>query len=512
MSELMLAEERDFFAPAQTDLIDELMAQYRHMRAKVESVAAFVADDMTTPIDYFLKGNDAQARFSSIERMFSLDGALKALNAAFWSKALNMSDVLQVMPQKRRDEWSNLIHEMKTPEFEESSVRATIEDLLLSREKFFAEKVDGIFRALSHEHVTNCPQGFRKRMILSGVTEGYYYTSSSQCGHINDLRAVIAKFMGRDEPRWNSTNAIVRIARQNSGQWMLMDGGSMRIRVYMKGTAHLEIHPDVAWWLNQILASLYPRAIPGEFRTKPTKKHKEFQMMEKPLPFAVLEVLSGLNWRRGTWKCGLPYGGDNKAATDEACRVIQYIGGAWNGSDYEFEYDAHEVVNEIIVSGCIPDRVSHQYYPTPESVAIDAVEMADIQPGDICLEPSAGQGGLADLMPKDQTICVELSPLHCKILEAKGFDVINCDFLQYQADKFDRIVMNPPYSEGRWGWHLSHAASMLKDTGTLVAILPASAKNKAVLPDQFNCTWSRTYANEFAGTSVSVVILKATLQ
>ena len=42
MSELMLAEERDFFAPAQTDLIDELMAQYRHMRAKVEAVAALL--------------------------------------------------------------------------------------------------------------------------------------------------------------------------------------------------------------------------------------------------------------------------------------------------------------------------------------------------------------------------------------------------------------------------------------------------------------------------------------
>jgi hypothetical protein len=511
MSNLALAEDREFFAPAQTDLIDELIAQYRHMRSKVEAVASFVSNDMHTPIDYFLRGNDAQHRFATIERMFSLEGAIKALNAAYWSKALNMTDVLQVMPQKRRDEWSNLIHEMKTPEFEESSVRATIEDLLLSRERFFAEKVDGIFRALSHEHVTNCPQGFRKRMILSGVTEGYYYTSSSQCGHINDLRAVIAKFMGRDEPRWNSTNAIVRIARQNSGQWMLMDGGSMRIRVYMKGTAHLEIHPDVAWRLNQILASLYPRAIPGEFRTKPTKKHKEFQMMEKPLPFAVLEVLSGLNWRRDTWECGLPYGGDNKAATDEACRVIQYIGGAWSGTEYEFEYDAREVINEIIVSGCIPDRVSHQYYPTPELVAQEAIEIADISAGDMCLEPSAGQGGLADMMPKDQTVCVELSPLHCKILEAKGHHVEQADFLNWRGGSFNCIVMNPPYSEGRWQAHIDHAATLLRDKGRLIAILPASAKNKQVLPEKFNCTWSRVYSNEFAGTSVSVVILKARL-
>jgi hypothetical protein len=504
----LVAEEQEFFAPARTDLIDGLLAQYRHMRLKVESVAEFVADDMDTAIDYFLRGNDANSRYSSIQSMFKLEGAIKALNASFWSKALNMTDVLQVMPQKRRDEWDEQISKMQTPEFEEESVRATIQDLMLSRQKFFAEKVDGIFRALSHEHVTNCPQGFRKRMILSGVTDGHYYTSSSRCGHINDLRAVIAKFMGRDEPRWNSTSALVRIARENSGQWMMVDGGAMRMRVYMKGTAHLEIHPDIAWRLNQILASLYPRAIPSEFRTKPVKKHKEFQMMDKPLPFAVLEILSGLNWTRGELSCSLPYGNDNKAATDQAVKVIEYVGGGWVDRKYQFSYNARDIINEIIVSGCIPDRVSHQYYPTPESIALDAVEMADIQPGELCLEPNAGQGAIADLMPQDQTVCVEISPLHCKVLEAKGHDVIECDFLQYAAEPFDKIVMNPPYSEGRWQAHITHAATMIKASGCLVAVLPASAKGKDVLPGM-RCEWSRVYSNEFSGTSISVVILKA---
>jgi hypothetical protein len=50
---------------------------------------------------------------------------------------------------------------------------------------------------------------------------------------------------------------------------------------------------------------------------------------------------------------------------------------------------------------------------------------------------------------------------------------------------------------------------MLAAAGRLVAILPASAKGKDVLPG-LALEWSRVYENEFAGTSVDVVILVAT--
>jgi len=137
------------------------------------------------------------------------------------------------------------------------------------------------------------------------------------------------------------------------------------------------------------------------------------------------------------------------------------------------------------------------------------VELAEIGPDHDCLEPSAGQGGLADLMPKEQTACVEVSKLHCEILKAKGHNVIEADFLQFnRTDWYHRIVMNPPYSQGRWQAHTKHAATMLRRNGILVAVLPVSAKNKFEL-DGFDCSWSDVYENEFAGTSVSVVLLKA---
>ena len=55
---------------------------------------------------------------------------------------------------------------------------------------------------------------------------------------------------------------------------------------------------------------------------------------------------------------------------------------------------------------------------------------------------------------------------------------------------------------------LQAAADMLKPDGRLVAILPASAKGKDLLPG-WSMEWARTFDNEFAGTSVSVVVLIA---
>ncbi len=48
----------------------------------------------------------------------------------------------------------------------------------------------------------------------------------------------------------------------------------------------------------------------------------------------------------------------------------------------------------------------------------------------------------------------------------------------------------------------------LGNVGRLVAVLPASMREKVVLPG-FVITWSSIFSNEFAGTSVSVAIMKA---
>ncbi|HFK2054362.1 TPA: hypothetical protein ACGXEA_005223 [Pseudomonas aeruginosa] len=72
------------------------------------------------------------------------------------------------------------------------------------------------------------------------------------------------------------------------------------------------------------------------------------------------------------------------------------------------------------------------------------------------------------------------------------------------------IAMNPPFSEGRWQAHLKHAGTLLADKGRIGAVLPMSAKRAAaeLLPG-FDLEFSEPIDNAFAGTTISVVLLKA---
>jgi hypothetical protein len=525
-----LESPEDFFAPASTDMIDGLVGQYRQARQRIAEVADFVNGELHAGVmHYFLEGNrnEQRGRMSleaSAAQLFNPDGAVAALNSAFWSKAMHLTDVLNIMPQARRDEWHKSIHDQTCPEFEEETVRSTLAGLLNMRSQFLAERVDGIFRGLSGEHVTNSPTAFGKRMIVDYVLNEWHSENYSKCGLINDLRCVIAKFMGRDEPGYSATTGLIRSLKGRWGEWLPVDGGALKIRLYKKGTAHIEVHPDMAWRLNATLANLYPLAIPPEHRQKPKRKAKKFAMIQRPLPFAVIDILAGLKdasvrvsdwperWQKVPNALTACYSDNGKAAMAEAERILRSIGGVKAKEGWwQFDYSPHAVLDEIVSSGCIPDQKAHQFYPTPESVATVALEMADIGDEHACLEPSAGQGGLADLMPKERTTCVEISALHCQMLEAKGHKVISGDFIAWAAgteERFDRVVMNPPFSEGRAAAHVEAAATLVKQGGRLVAILPASMRNKYSLPG-FDVTWSRQIDNEFSGTSVSVAIMAA---
>jgi hypothetical protein len=548
-----------FFPPAATDLISAMVAQYKQSRQRIQEVAAFAEGELcASVIGFFLDGNATEDRGRvsmqmSAKQLFDPAGAVASLNAHHWQKALDLTDVYNAMPQARRNEWNAQIRnpqgirkhrgqeaEWETPplpDFEEDTVRATIQGLLASRAKFLAERVDGIFRALSGVHVTNVPSAFQSRMIIANLVGSFDTLNHDRIGFIGDLRAVIAKFMGRDEPRWNSTSVVVeRARRERRGQWVTLDGGALRLRAYKCGTAHLEVHPDMAWRLNCVLAHLHPLAIPPEFRARPKKVPKDFQMIGRPLPFRVIEVLEGLEqayrlvanegqdkwrnpYRREFVRNGLQfrYGVTaDKAIRAEAERVIAYLGGVKSPNDrggeiYEFDYPPHEAIAEVIATGCLPDQKAYQYYPTPDPIAEAVVQaaMEDATDQTSWLEPSGGTGALADRLPQASTVVVEISALHCTVLRAKGHQVVQADFLKWApAAPFDRIVANPPFSEGRWQAHLEHAATMLAPGGRLHFVLPASAKGKEVLPGWI-CEWSRVFESEFAGTSVDVVLLTA---
>lgn len=201
--------------------------------------------------------------------------------------------------------------------------------------------------------------------------------------------------------------------------------------------------------------------------------------------------------------------------------VLENIGGKWDrkAKGHTFEADPTEKLDEVLLTGeTINEKQLYQFYETPKIVADRVIELADIKAGMTVLEPEAGRGALADVVPKDvELTCVELDPAHVPVLREKGYDTLNTDFLTTStASKFDRIVMNPPFTKQQDIDHVLHAYEMLNDDGRLVAIMSPGFtfrenKKSRSFRDLVNLcgSWEELPAGAFkeSGTMVRTVIV-----
>lgn len=496
--------------------LHSLFSEYDQEKSKISQIAKFVTDK-SSAIDYFVKGNEATLSYA--KTLFEPEGALKALDADFWSKAIRLTDVRDCMPAKQKNEWDQMISDLKTPAFDKETVVTTLHTLLLSRDKFLAQKVDGIFGRLSNTHVTNSPFAFRERLIMDYIITGigkYPMLSSERVEYINDFRSVVAKLMKRDQESRISVNSqLNQIMRDDTyGKWFDFDGGAFKLKLFKKGTVHIEIHEDIALQLNDILSILYPSVIATGKFSRPKSKSSELNPIELKVDLisfkscAILAEISD-SVEKGRSFSLTYYSIEQKSTEDEVIKVLEYLGGKSDKNLWRFNYDASGAIRTVARTGCLPEQQSHQFYPTELTLAQQVVELADIDQYDSVLEPSAGLGGIANLLPKKQTTCIEISPVHGEVLKSQGFRaVIIQDFLKYKPDqKFDKIVMNPPFTKGQAEKHLKHAESLLAKDGKVVAILPASLKGKTLITGRTH-EWSEVIVGAFEGTQVSVVILE----
>lgn len=249
--------------------LDALLAEYRQSKAEIERIAAYVADKKSNVMPYFLSGmfvTHRRMEFTA-NQLFDASAAIGALDAAFWDRALKLTDVLDVMPAAMRNEWCEQIRRHQAPPFDTDTVRATLQTLVLNRREFFADRVEGVFLNLSDAHLTNCPEGFHRRMVIQHVLDGWKQVSRDRVSYLHDLRCVIARFSGRPNPTHQDTYAAVDgiHTERRYGEWHDFDGG-FRLRLHKVGTAHLEVAPEMADKLNSVLAWRNPHAIPASFR------------------------------------------------------------------------------------------------------------------------------------------------------------------------------------------------------------------------------------------------------
>lgn len=126
--------------------LDALIAEYRKLRAEIEQITSYVAcaSDVMT---YFCDAARIELKVGqfSAQNLFRAGPAIRSLDARFWSRAMRLTDVLDLMPAEARNEWSRQIKANETPPFEPESVRATLQTMIASRAQFFCGPSGGDF-------------------------------------------------------------------------------------------------------------------------------------------------------------------------------------------------------------------------------------------------------------------------------------------------------------------------------------------------------------------------------
>jgi hypothetical protein len=515
--------------------VESLLDDYDLIRASIIKTAKQMASVQSGAMHYLIEGNISQDYKSyvhgSTSQLTDHVKGISALDADFWSKAMKLTDVLQCMPANRKKEWNEQINSHSTPEFERESVIRTLVSLLNERSAFFSERVDNVFKSLSPDHVTNSPAAFTARFIMKNVfnhvNRGYEYwdVNHGKSDIIDDLRVLVAQISGRASLDVNHMGTYSLLSNVEKlrlfGQWHEMDGGAIRFKCFKVGTVHFEIHPDIAATLNNILSTLYPAAIPSRFKNKRTKACKTWpDPVDDALSIGVLSLLNDMrhHWRnkKESYFSGSganPVNPNLPAAYD----VLTFLGGVktdGHGNHYRFDYDVEPVIKYLCITGKLPNKKSHQFYATPEQESEEAADLLNIEEGKRYLEPSAGQAHLAMHLPKDATL-IDISPLQCKVLQAKGFKNTEiADFLVWAKDakkkgiEFDGILMNPPYCQNQAKHHLLSATTLLAGDGAISAIVPSTLKDLII--EGFNVTSTAPKQVQFPDALVNVVILYIT--
>lgn len=117
------------------------------------------------------------------------------------------------------------------------------------------------------------------------------------------------------------------------------------------------------------------------------------------------------------------------------------------------------------------------YFATPEPVGLKMVELADIRMGESVLEPSAGHGAIARWMPENSERTAVEPSMALRSRLAMVFDgkIADINFEDLNViNKYDAIVMNPPFGSGGKTAidHLAKAITHLREGGRVVALIP----------------------------------------
>lgn len=140
----------------------------------------------------------------------------------------------------------------------------------------------------------------------------------------------------------------------------------------------------------------------------------------------------------------------------------------------KIEQDPIQALERDLIGRKIPG-----FFPTPKTVIDIMIDKITVEPraglnqADKVLEPSAGKGDIADALKElyNDVSVIECSSILRDLLETKGHNLIDRDCLQH-TEKYDKIVMNPPFEAGQDREHIQYLYdNCLNPGGRLVAVM-----------------------------------------
>ena len=195
------------------------------------------------------------------------------------------------------------------------------------------------------------------------------------------------------------------------------------------------------------------------------------------IPTDALAVLS--EGRCESDKFYLPASPLDRKLYESVNKVLTALGGKWvtKAKAHVFGEPCEPLIEGAIETGSYVRPGDMGWFPTPADLAAEVVAMANIRPGMQVLEPSAGEGALANeaLAAGGKVTAYEIDMRRAeKLTDIVGVSVAGGDFLSVNPEpKFDRVVMNPPFAQRADVKHVLHAIKFLKPGGRLVSIMSA---------------------------------------
>ncbi len=443
---------------------------------------------------------DSLPNVNYLRKFLMHENVNKVLQREYWKKVIDDTRILDYVSSSVKEEWYKAMEEFNLPPFEMEIVKTALSGMIKDLPSLFAQRLQDAHAVISKAHKTNSAEMFNKRMIfhVANFDSRYCWYMTTEfierkCDAINDIRSTISQILGGLQiPRGDTVEKLANIAKgDNFGQWVKIDE-HVAIRLYKVGTAHLEIRPEIADMLNNILANgALPNMSDSWYNKKKENKVKEFHNFSSiVLSRNVIDDVTYMTKSKSGKDSGNYYVKD-----DDTLKVLKYIDKDMEYKDnfVSFSYNVKSVLDYLAIHRTIPDYKSIQFYPTPDIIVDEMYKHFNHNAS--ILEPSAGMGGL--LRDLENVTCVEINSLHSTILSSKGYKVYEMDFMKFsESNKFDVILMNPPYSKGRALSHIDKAIKHLNENGFILAVIPegkiANLKHKYELIKTFNSVFDNT--------------------